>query len=146
VNVRHERADSAASAVVVQPLGESLGLAQALQGLPDFRELGQHRSQLEADVEGQLQCRLALRQRLEGAERLLEPGPGVRERRPSGRLESGLPKVVHRLLPQLAPQGMMGEPLDLPAEAIGVKVSIASTTRACSVRRRSCNSPPYATS
>jgi AmiR/NasT family two-component response regulator len=81
VNVRHERADSAASAVVVQPLGESLGLAQALQGLPDFRELGQHRSQLEADVdEGQLQCRLALRQRLEGAERLLEPGLGVRER------------------------------------------------------------------
>ena len=104
VDVRHERADPASAAVVVQPLGESLGLAQALQRPPDFTELVQHRPQLEADLEGLLQRGLALRQRIEDAERLLEPDPGVRERRPRGRLESGLPEIVHRLLPQLAPE------------------------------------------
>ena len=121
MGVRHERADPASPAVVVQPLGEGLGLAQALQRPPDFTELAQHRPQLEADLEGLLQRGLALRQRLEDAQRLLEPDPGVRERRPRGRLESGLPEIVHRLLPQLAPDGVMGEPLDLLAEAIPVE-------------------------
>ena len=51
---------------------------------------------------------------------MLEPGPGVLKRRPRGRFESGLPEIVHRLLPQLAPEGVMGEPLDLSAEAIPV--------------------------
>ena len=121
VDVRHERADPASPAVVVQPLGEGLGLAQALQRPPDFTELAQHRPQLEADLEALLQRGRALRQRLEDAQRLLEPDPGVRERRPRGRLESGLPEIVHRLLPQLAPEGVMGEPLDLLAEAIPVE-------------------------
>ena len=121
VGVRHERADPASPAVVVQPLGEGLGLAQALQHPPDFTELVQHRPQLEADLEGLLQRGRALRQRLEDTQRLLEPAPGVRERRPRGRLESGLPEIVHRLLPQLAPEGVMGEPLDLLAEAIPVE-------------------------
>ena len=57
-------------------------------------------------------------QRFEDAQRLLEPDPGVQERRPRGRLEPGLPEIVHRLLPQLAPQGVMGEPLDLLVQAI----------------------------
>ena len=39
VDVRHESADPASPAVVVQPLGEGLGLAQALQHPPDFTEL-----------------------------------------------------------------------------------------------------------
>ena len=55
VDVRHERADTASPAVVVQALGESLGLAQALPHPPDFTEQAQHRPQLEADLEGLLQ-------------------------------------------------------------------------------------------
>jgi hypothetical protein len=67
VDIRHERADLPSSAIVVQPLGEGLGLAQALQRSPAFTErAAQHRPQLESDVEGLLQCGLALRQRLEG--------------------------------------------------------------------------------
>jgi hypothetical protein len=118
VGERHERADTPAPAVVVQPLGEGLGLAEALLHAPDFTELAQYYFPLEADLEGLLQRGRALRQRLEGAERLLEPGSGVRERRPRGRLEPGLPEIVHRLLPQLASEGLMGEPLDLSPEAI----------------------------
>ena len=92
-------ADPASPAVVVQPLGKDLGLAQALQRQPDFTELVQHRPQLEADLEGLLQRGLAFRQRLDGTQRLLEPGPGVLERRPRRRLESRLPEIVDRLLP-----------------------------------------------
>jgi hypothetical protein len=94
VDGRHERADPASAAVVVQPFGESLGLAQTLQRPPDFTELVQHWPQLETDLEGQLQRGRALRQRIENAERLLEPDPGVLERRPRGRLESRLPEIL----------------------------------------------------
>ena len=39
-----------------------LGLAQALEHLPDFTELAQHRPQFEANLEGLLHHGLALRQ------------------------------------------------------------------------------------
>ena len=82
VDVRHERADAASPVVVVQPLGERLRLAQAVQQAPALAEQVQHRPQLEADLEGLLQRGSALGQRIERAERLLEPRPGVLERRP----------------------------------------------------------------
>ena len=52
VDVRHERADPASPAVVVQPLGEGLRLPQALQRSPDFTERDQHRPELEANIDG----------------------------------------------------------------------------------------------
>ena len=70
--LRHESADPAAPAIVVQPLGESLGLAQTLQHLPASAELAQHRTQLETELEALLQRGPALRQRLEEMQRLLE--------------------------------------------------------------------------
>jgi hypothetical protein len=121
VVVRREGVDPTSPAVVIQPLGERLGLAQALQHSPAFTELLHHRAQLEADLERLLQGGLAFRQRLEDPQRVLEPDPRVLGRRPRSRLESGLPKIVDRLLPQLAPKGVMGEPLDLSTETIPVK-------------------------
>ena len=121
VGVRHDRADPASAAVVGQCFGEGLGLAQALQHPPVLAELAQHRPQLEADLEALLERGRALRQRREHPQRLLEPAPGFRERRPRRRLESGLPEIGHRLLPHLAAEGVMGEPLDLLAEAIPVE-------------------------
>ena len=41
-------------------------------------------------------------------------------RRPRDRLASGLAKIVHRLLSQLAPEGVLGESLDVLAEPIPV--------------------------
>ena len=103
VGRRHDRTDTPAAVVVVQALGDGLGPAQALQPPPGFTELVQHRPQLEADVEGLLQCGLALGERLEDTQRLLKPDPSVRKRRLRCRFEPGLPEIVHRLLPQLAP-------------------------------------------
>ena len=121
MGTRQKRADPTSPAVVVQLLGEDLGLAQEVLLPPEFTEQGQHRPQLEAGLKGLLQGGRALRERLKDAERLLEPGPGVWERRPRGCLPSGLPDIVHRLLAHFTPDGVMGEPLDLSAEAISVE-------------------------
>ena len=93
-----------------------------LEHLPAFAELAQHRPQFEANLKVLLQRGLALRQFLENSQRLLKPSPGVRERRPCRRLPSGLAEVVHCLLFQFAANGMMGEPLDLLAEPVGVEL------------------------
>jgi hypothetical protein len=121
VSDRRECTDPGSPAVVVQPLSESCGLALVLQHPLGFTELAEHRSHLYADIEGLLQSGSALRQRLEDAQRLLEPAPGVRGCGTCSCLESGLSEIVHSLLPQLSPEGMMGKPLDLFAEAIRVE-------------------------
>ena len=121
MSVHHESADATSPAVVVQPLGEGLGLVQALQHPSDFPELHHHRPQLEVDLEGLLQGGPVFGQRLEGTQRLLEPDPRVRERRARGRLEPCLAEIVHRLLAQLTSDGVMGEPLDLRPKAMPVQ-------------------------
>jgi hypothetical protein len=64
VAARHERVDAPAPGIVVQPAGEDLGLTQVLPRQPGFTELGEHRPQLEADLEGLLKRGPNLRQRL----------------------------------------------------------------------------------
>jgi hypothetical protein len=76
-------------------------------------EQGQHRMQLEANVDSLLQRGWALRHLREDTQRSLEPDSGIRQLRPPGRLDSRPPEIVHRLLPHLAPEGVVGEPLDL---------------------------------
>ena len=92
-----------------------------LQPPPGLSEPYQHRPELEADLEALLQRGRALRERREDPQRLLEPDPGRRERRPRGRLEAGLAEIGHRLLVQFAPEGVKGQPLDLLPEAIAVE-------------------------
>src|SRR5215467_4629187 len=121
VCARHERADTASPVIVVQPFSEGLGLAQALQHSTAFAELEQHRPQLEADLEALLQHGLALRQRREDLQRLLEPGSGIRECRPSHRLESGLAEIVNCLLSQLAAEGVVSETLHVFGQTFRIK-------------------------
>src|SRR5262245_31969644 len=79
VDGRHEGAGPAAPAVVVQPLGEGLGLHQSLERPRDFTELAQRLPQLEADVEARLQGGFGLRERLHDGESLVKIGPGIEE-------------------------------------------------------------------
>src|SRR6266487_1738246 len=121
VSIRQERADPASPAVVVQPLSQGLGLAQALQHPAAFTENTQHWPQLEPDIEALLHGGRALGQRLEGTQCLLEEGEGFSRRGPRVRFESCLPEIVDRLLPQFAPEGVIREPLDVLAEPLAVK-------------------------
>src|SRR5262245_35668967 len=121
MDVRHERRNSAPSSVVVQAFGNDLCLMETLQSPPQLAELVQDRSQLEADLEGLFEGGLAFRQSSEHSEHLLEPGPGVPQRGSCGGLETGLLEVVNRFLTQVAPEGMMGQPLGVLPESIAVK-------------------------
>ena len=121
VDVRQTSAGPAAPAIVVQPFSEGLGLTQALQPPMDLAEQVQHGPELETDLETLLHGGLALRQHREGTQRLIEPDPGLRKRRPRGRLNAGFPEIVHRLLPHLATERVMGEALDLLGEPIAVE-------------------------
>src|SRR5215467_6764684 len=51
VGVRHHRTDAPTSAVVVQPLGEGLGLPQALPRPPGVAKLSQARSELKPNID-----------------------------------------------------------------------------------------------
>src|SRR5260370_28227124 len=112
--------DTPSAAVIVQPLGDGLDLAQALQLLAKFTELDQYRPELETNVAGLLQRGWALWQRLENSERLLEPGAGLVQRRPRGCFESGLPEIGHRPLSELALERVVREPLGLLTQTIGI--------------------------
>src|SRR2546422_10991975 len=60
-----------------------------------------------------------LRQRLEDTDRLVEPSMSVRERGPCRRFEPGLAEILHRLLSELASEGVMRKPLGMLAKAFG---------------------------
>ena len=91
-------ADTAASAIVFQPVGEGLGLAEMIEHLPDFAELAQHRSHVEVDLERLLHGGLAVRLGLQQLQRFLVRTSGVQERRTRGRLCSGLPQILYSLV------------------------------------------------
>src|SRR5262245_13942463 len=118
MDVRHERRNSAPSSVVVQAFGDDLCRVAPRQSSSKLAELGQDRSQLEAVLEGLFEGGLAFRQSSEHSEHLLEPGPGVQQRGSCGGLETGLLEVVNRFLTQVAPEGMMGQPLGVLPESI----------------------------
>src|SRR5215467_5313028 len=77
VDGRHEGAGPSASAVVVQPFGEGLGLQHALEHPCDVTELVQRLPQLETDIEARLQGGFGLRERVHDTESLVKIGPGI---------------------------------------------------------------------
>src|SRR5262245_54298279 len=77
--------------------------------------------QVESEVYGLLLCGAALREVPEGCQSLLEVHYSLSESRTRERLDPGLPTVRHGLVPDLAPQGMLGQPFRLLSETIGIK-------------------------
>src|SRR4029077_13627342 len=100
---------------------DGLGLAQALHHTRILTELAQQRPQLEADLEALLERGRALRPGREDLQRLLEPAPGFRERRPRSGFQSRLPEIGDRFVPHFAANRMVRESFDLLAEAIAME-------------------------
>ena len=82
------------------------------------------------------------RQMCQGHEGLLEVRHGLSVDRAGQRLRAGLTEIGERLVPHLAPHGMVGQPLDVLAQPLGVERLDASTIRAWSARRRSWSTLP----
>jgi hypothetical protein len=77
--------------------------------------------QREPELDGQHPGVAVLGQVQEGLEGLLEGGHGLAEGGAVVGPGTSLPAVGHGLLPHLTPQSMVGEPLDLFAELVGIE-------------------------
>ena len=71
------------------------------------------------EVDGQLGRLPGLGETAEGPERLLQVGNGLAVGGPRHGPEPGLAEIDDRLLPQLAAQGVVGQPLGLLGDALG---------------------------
>jgi hypothetical protein len=109
VSHRHERADLAAPAVVVQLLGERVGLAQAFEDVPVLTELVQRRPQLQANVEALLQRGVISGQVLERSERAREARHRLPFCEPIERRPPRAAEMEDGLAPHLALEGMQTE-------------------------------------
>src|SRR5262249_6536365 len=121
MKIGHDRTRSSSLALVVQPAGQRFALPRALQRWSTLAELVQHQPQVEADLEALAQRGRAFWKLLDRLEGLVEPAPGIAERRARRGLEPRLSQIVNSLLTQLSSQRVMGEPLHLSAQVILVE-------------------------
>jgi len=78
-------------------------------------------AQTEPQVDSLLARRPPIGKMGERSERLLEIGRRLAVSRPVQRARTGLGEVAHGLLPQFAAQRVIGEPLDLLGEPVGMQ-------------------------
>jgi hypothetical protein len=109
------------SQLVVENLREGCSLAEVVEHLPDFPESPECRPQVEPEVDGLLLRGTALREMREGCQGLLEARHDLSQGRARIRLGTGLPTVRHRLVPDLAPEGMLGQPFRLLGQTVGIE-------------------------
>jgi hypothetical protein len=109
------------SSRIVKRSGQPFGF---LEIPPDGCELVQREERLakvETKIYRTLDLLVRLRQRVQGRQCLLEPVHRLPVGRVGEGLGAGLPEVRNRLLPQLAPEGMVSQAFDLPAQPIRVE-------------------------
>src|SRR5262249_4103237 len=107
--------------LVVKGLGESFSLAQVVEHLPEFSESPERMPQGEAEVDSLLLRGAALREMFEGCQGLLAARHAPSQGRTLERLGTGLPTVRHGLVPDLTPEGMLGQPFYLLGETVGIE-------------------------
>ena len=113
--------DSAMRSGSPRRLGQPAGLGEALQDLIRSAERKERRPELQPNVDGVLGPLPAAGHVLEGVQRLLELLGGLAIRGAAVGPGARLAKVRHRLLPRLAADGVVREPLDLLGQALGVE-------------------------
>ena len=99
--------------MITQPLGELFRLGKIPE---DWREIAhrmQRVAQIESGIHRLLQGRSVLGEMRDDVQRLLEVGDRLSMRRAGGRSGARSAQIAHRLRPRLAPQGVVGEQLDL---------------------------------
>ena len=103
---------------IIEPPGQGLGLAQQDEAPPMLPQIAQRACRREAEIDGQSPGIAVFGQVCEGLEGLLEGGHRLAERGAVVGPGAGLLAVRHGLVPHLAPQGMMGQPFDLPGHPL----------------------------
>src|SRR5262245_34128195 len=108
------------STLIAEGIGQALRFAQIAEAGLELTKREEGESKIEAQIDGLLQGLPRFRQVTQGTQRLLEARHGF----PIGRTGQGscprLTLVRDRLVPDLAPKGVMREPVDLVDQAVRV--------------------------
>ena len=105
--------------LIVQPLSESLGLVQAVTNAPELSQGIERVSKREAEIDRLLMRVATLRELGQDMQGLLIIRHGFAVGRARRGLAPGLPEVGYGFVPDLALQGMMGQPFDLVGQTVG---------------------------
>ena len=124
--------------LIVQPFGESLGLVQAVTNAPELSQGIERVSKREAEIDRLLMRVATLRELGQDMQGLLIIRHGFAVGRARRGLAPGLPEVGYGFVPDLALQGMMGQPFDLVGQRSVESPSMTSMSWVCRACRRSC--------
>ena len=117
----HVRGDPSEPSLIAKLLGQAFGVAEMPEAGLEVTERPERVSEGEANVDGLLQRRRRLGKMAQGHQRLLEVGCRLAVGRPCEGFGPGLSQVRHRLLPHLAPEGVVGELFDVLGQALGME-------------------------
>jgi len=106
---------------VVEGLSEGCRLAEVVEHLPVISVVRERSPQVEPEVDGLLLRGAALREMRQGCEGLLEARRGLSQGRTRECPGPGLPTVRHGLVPDLASEGMRGQPFRLLGQPVGIE-------------------------
>jgi hypothetical protein len=107
--------------LVVERPGQPFGFAKVAEASLGLSQLEQHSPKLDPKVDGLLQRLAGLGQIRQGHQGLLEEDRRLAVGGPGERLGAGLSKVRHGLVPHLAPERVVGQPLDVLAQSVGME-------------------------
>src|SRR6266850_3391375 len=118
--VSHEGGDPTQPALIADLFGENLAFAKVIEDSPGLSEREERIAKLQQEIDPLLDRSSALRQFPEGFERLLEARDGFSMGQAGGSLHPGLTAVGDGLVPDRAPEGMVGEAIDLLGQPVGI--------------------------
>ena len=102
----------------MQVLRVRLSFTQEVEGLLDSAERGEHRTQVQPEVDGLCQRGAIVREMAQRGQGLLQIGHGLLVCRALGGLDTRLTAVGHRLVPDLTPERVMGQPFHVVGHTV----------------------------
>ena len=117
----HKRRNPSQPALIANALGEDFTLAKVIEDSPELSEGSERIAKVEPEVDSLLDRLAILGEMREGGERLLEACDGFPVGGTCGGLHPGLTGVGDGLVPDLAPEGMVGETIDLLGQPVGIE-------------------------
>src|SRR2546422_5707400 len=119
---RHEGGDPSQPALIADLLGENLTFAKVIEDSLELSERVERIAKLQQEINPLLDRSSALREMPEGFERLFKARDGFPIGRAGGGLRPGLAGIGDGLVPDLAPEGMVGETIDVLGQPGGVQL------------------------
>ncbi len=119
--VRHLDGDASQPTLIAEGCGKRFGFAKVEEDLSVLSEREEGRIEVVPQVDGLFSCVAQIREMLEGNQRLLKARHRLSKGRARRRFSARLPEVPYRLLPHLSPKGVLGEPVDVLHQAVGIE-------------------------